>query len=197
MTSQLIGDRKTDDKLRSKCSYTRNTMRRLWLLLSFLTVAGSSFGQPSLLPVAFPELPKNIVSDLQRRHCKIPQLLHERKVNVIRGEFLKRGQTDWAVLCEVGHTTFVLVYWNGSEINPARIAEQDDAGRFEITDQGKENIRVISLVGRREIMTHYSHSPGPKPPPIDHQGIDDALVGKASSIAYFYKGEWIGLTGSD
>ena len=172
-------------------------MVRLWPLLSFLTIAGSSFAQAPLLPTAFPELPKNIVADLQRRHCKIPQLLHEKKVNVIKGEFAKPGQTDWAALCEVGHTTTILVYWNGSEINPARIAQQDDAGRYEITEKGKENIQVISPVGRREIMTHYSHSPGPKPPPIDHQGIDDALAGKASSIHYFYNGKWIGLTGSD
>ena len=172
-------------------------MVRLWPLLSFLTVAGSSFAQAPLSPTAFPELPKNIVGDLQRRHCKIPQLLHEKKVNVIKGEFAKRGQTDWAALCEVGRTTSILIYWNGSEINPARIGQQDDAARYEITEEGKENIRVISAVGRREIMTHYSHSPGPKPPPIDHQGIDDAFVGKASSIAYFYNGKWIGLSGSD
>jgi hypothetical protein len=163
----------------------------------FLTLTGSSFAQPPLLPTAFPKLPANIVADLQRRHCKIPQLLHEPKVNVIQGEFAKPGQSDWAALCEVGHTTAILVYWNGSEINPAQIARQDDAVRYEITGNGKENIRVISPVARREIMIHHSHSPGPKPPPIDHQGIDDALAGKASSIYYFYDGKWIVLTGSD
>lgn len=162
-----------------------------------LTLAGSSFAQAPLLPTAFSELPVNLVADLQRRHCKIPQLLHEHRVNVIQGQFAKPGQSDWAALCEVGHTTEILIYWNGSEINPARIARQDDAGRYEITGNGNENIRVISPVGRREMMTHYRHSSGPKPPPIDHQGVDDALAGKASSIHYFYNGKWIALTGSD
>lgn len=197
MTSKLSRHHAIDQGPRCDVMYTREAMTRLCLLLSFLAVAGTAFAQAPLLPTAFPELPQNIRADLQRRGCKVPQLLHEKKVNVIKGEFQKRGQTDWAILCEVGQTTSILAYWNASVINAARIGEQDDAGRYEITDQGKENIRVISPVGRREIMTHYSHSPGPKPPPIDHQGIDDALVGKASSIAYFYKGTWIGLTGSD
>lgn len=113
-------------------------MVRLWPLISFLTVAGSSFAQAPLLPTAFPELPKNIVGDLQRRHCKIPQLLHEKRVNVIKGEFAKRGQTDWAALCEVAHTTSILVYWNGSEIDAARIGQEKDEVRFEITHTGKE-----------------------------------------------------------
>jgi hypothetical protein len=54
-------------------------MVQLWPIIFFLTVAGSSFAQVPLLPTAFPELPKNIVEDLQTRHCKIPQLLHEKK----------------------------------------------------------------------------------------------------------------------
>jgi len=113
------------------------------------------------LPSAFPELPKNVRADLERRKCKVRQIIHEKKVNVIKGEFARRGQTDWAVLCEAGRTTAILVYWNGSEINPARIGQQNDAVRYEITaDNRLENIRVISPAGRREIMTHYSHSPG-------------------------------------
>ena len=170
-------------------------MDRLRLFLIFGT---SCFAQTPLLPSAFPELPKNIRADLERRKCKVPQLIHEKKVNVIQGEFARRGQTDWAVLCEAGRITAILVYWNGSEMNPSRTAQQDDRVRYDITaDNRLENIRVISPVGRREIMIHSSHSPGPKPPTIDHQGIDDALAGKASVINYFYQGKWIGSTGAD
>jgi len=36
-----------------------------------------------------------------------------------------------------------------------------------------------------------------KPPPIDHQGISDAMVGKASEVLYFYRGKWLRLSGDD
>jgi hypothetical protein len=170
-------------------------VNRPWLFLTFVIPC---LAQPSLSPAAFPELLDTIRADLQRRKCKIPQLLHEKRVNVIRGEFAKRGQRDWAVLCETGRVSSILIFWKGSEINPARISEQPNEARYELNEKGdKENIRVISPVGRREIMTHYGHSGGLKPPPIDHQGIDDALAGKASVINYLYNGKWIGLTGAD
>jgi hypothetical protein len=38
---------------------------------------------------------------------------------------------------------------------------------------------------------------GPKPPPIDHLGIDDAFLEKASVVHYYYQGKWLQLTGAD
>jgi hypothetical protein len=57
--------------------------------------------------------------------------------------------------------------------------------------------REISAVGRDFIMRHYQAYEGVKPPPINHLGIDDAFVEKASMVHYFYRGKWIELTGAD
>jgi hypothetical protein len=57
--------------------------------------------------------------------------------------------------------------------------------------------RSISPVGRDFIMRHYQAYGGVKPPPVDHLGIDDAFVGKASMVHYSYRGKWIELTGAD
>jgi len=57
--------------------------------------------------------------------------------------------------------------------------------------------REISAVGRDFIVRHYRDYDGVKPPPINHLGIDDAFVGKASMVHYFYGGKWIGLMGAD
>jgi hypothetical protein len=46
-------------------------------------------------------------------------------------------------------------------------------------------------------MRHYDAYGSVKPPPIDHQGIDDAFAGKASVVLYFYRGKWLELTGAD
>jgi len=57
--------------------------------------------------------------------------------------------------------------------------------------------RAISSVGRGFIMRHYQSHGGVKPPPIDHLGIEDAFVDKASIVHYFYRGKRMELTGAD
>jgi hypothetical protein len=37
----------------------------------------------------------------------------------------------------------------------------------------------------------------PKPPRIDHQGINDMFYGKASVVYYDFGGKWLGLSGTD
>jgi len=46
-------------------------------------------------------------------------------------------------------------------------------------------------------MRHFSPYGGPTPPQIDHQGIDDAFIEKASVTWYFDGGSWLKLTGAD
>lgn len=190
-------------------------MRRLRIILSFATVAGSGVAQLSpdiqrlfetadrqvvrLSPAAFPELPNNLRAELQRRGCTIPQLsMTKEHHNVIKGEFVKPGQTDWAVLCSIGRVSAILVFWNASEINPGRIAEMKDIDLLQ--GAGGDKIvysRAITPVGKAYITVHYEGNGGPPPPPIDHQGIDDAFVGKASVVNYLYQGKWLHLTGAD
>jgi hypothetical protein len=50
---------------------------------------------------------------------------------------------------------------------------------------------------RKFILRHYRAYGGPKPPPIDHNGIDDAFLEKASVTWYRYNGKWIELQGAD
>ena len=178
-------------------------MTRFWLALYFVTVAASSFGQTPLLPAALPELPSNIRTDLERRKCKIPQLTYlpgfQKRENVIRGEFAMYGQTDWAVLCEVGGSSSILIYWNASHINPTKFGEERIEAHYELTQDGAlgGNIRAIATAGKQLMIASYRRYGGPKPPMIDHDGIEDGLAGKSSSISYFHNGKWIGWTSSD
>lgn len=153
----------------------------------------------TLSPEAFAELPANIVTELQRRACRIPQVRSPaRPNNVIQGEFAKAGQTDWAVLCSVKGTSRILVFWGGSEANPAAIAASED--RTYVQDMGAGHLeysRAIAPVDRRYILEHYAAYGGVKPPPLDHQGIDDSFLEKASIVWYFHKGRWLELSGAD
>ena len=124
-----------------------------------------------LPPAAFRELPKGLVRELQKLGCRIPQASGVAEPhNVIRGEFAKTGQTDWAVLCSKDGVSTVLVFWNGRKRNPARITRSEDGDVF---------TRQITAIGPKSIE---------KPPAIDHQGISDASV-----IHYYFRGKWLEL----
>ena len=152
-----------------------------------------------LSPSAFPDLPKNLRADLIRRGCLIPQVPPAKQPhNVIKGAFAKADQTDWAILCSIRGVSSILVYWNASAANPAQIAERKDFDRLQ--DSGADGItygRVIAPADRTYILKHYEAYAGTKPPPLDHQGIDDAFVEKGSLVFYFYQGKWLQLTGAD
>jgi len=156
-----------------------------------------------LSPKAFPELPANLRAELDRRGCTIPQVPPQVRMidgwqNVIRDEFSKAGQTDWAVLCSIGRISSILIFWNGSVLRPADIEKTADLDHLQ--GWGRDKIvydRAITPVGKRYIMQHYKAYGGEKPPPLDHQGIDDASVGKASGVLYLYRGKWLHLSGAD
>ena len=184
------------------------------MIRALLTVAAVTFAQTSedamrrwreaerqivrLLPTAFPELPGNLVRELQRRRCTVPQAVRGQTRNVIRGAFTKPGQMDWAVLCSVNGTSSILVFWNGSERNAAEVAPVKDID-FLQGDVGDKIVysRGLSVVGRDYIIERYQAYGGPTPPPIDHQGIDDAFFGKASGVHYLFEGKWLRLQGAD
>jgi hypothetical protein len=153
-----------------------------------------------LKPAAFSQLPKNIVSFLEKRNCTVPQIFGETTPhNVIRGEFAKGGQFDWAVLCSRNRVSSILVFWNGSTKSVAEIASSDDRSFLQTVD-GAGNAgfsRAIDVVDKDYILEHYREYGGIKPPQIKHQGINDAFVEKASSVHYFYRKRWLELQGAD
>lgn len=151
-----------------------------------------------LSPSRFPELPTYVRKELERRGCTVPQLTGENKPhNVIHGEFIGKGQQDWAILCSVNRQSAILVF-RGPRSDPFRLALRDDFDFLQ--GAGDDRIvysRAIDVVGRKYILEHYRMYGGPKPPPIDHQGINDEFTGKASVVFYFYAGKWLQLTGAD
>lgn len=152
-----------------------------------------------LPPTAFPELPHRVVQELQRRGCTIPQTPYSKGPhNIIKGQFSKPGQTDWAVLCSVKGVSAILVFWNGSAKNPAELAPMEDRIFLQgISAEQSTFSRGIGAAGKDFIVRHYDAYGGPKPPLIDHLGIEDSFIEKASEVWYFFGGKWLKLTGAD
>lgn len=151
------------------------------------------------LPVdAFPELPRAIAAVLRARHCLVPQDTLDGRANVIRGQFFRKGESGWAVLCSDGNSTALLAFRNDRDTNPDSVVTSEDARYL----QGVEKSRIaysrgITAAGRDFIMRHYRANGGPEPPPIDHHGIEDYFLEKASVIWYFHQGKWLALPGAD
>jgi hypothetical protein len=153
-----------------------------------------------LSPTAFPQVPREIISYLTARGCTVPQPYDAIGANnVIRGEFMQRGQLDWAVLCSRSRISSILVFWNGSIKNVAETAAAPDSDFLQTID-GAGTIgysRTISSVNKDYALQHYRWYGGPRPPHMDHQGIDDAFIGKASRVLFYYRGKWLQLQGAD
>jgi hypothetical protein len=152
-----------------------------------------------LEPHAFSQLPAAVAAVLQRRGCTIPQPdPGARTANVIRGEFFSRARPGWAVLCSTDGHSAILVFRDDADGNPEELARSED--RNYLMDAGEGRVvysRGIRAVDRTFIIEHYRAYGGPEPPPIDHEGIDDAFLEKASIVHYRFEGKWLQLTGAD
>ncbi len=166
----------------------------------------AAMGEIRRLPVeAFPELPAIVAGVLRARNCRVPQppaLIGTAKPgaprNVIHGEFFAKGEAGWAVLCSVNNSTALLAFRGDRDTNPDTVATSEDLGYLQGLNGNQIGYsREITAVGRDFIMRHYRAYGGPEPPPIDHQGIDDAFLEKASVTWYFYQGKWLRLQGAD
>jgi len=191
----------------------KQVMRLYFLLIIvFLAVPQFVFGQIErehwdradsltvrLSPAEFDDLPINIVQYLLEKGYTIPQSwYYSEPHNVISGSFQKKGQSDWAVLASNERESKILVFWNGSEKNPAEISKLPD--RNFLSAIGRDQIgfaRAINPIGKGRIMQYFEAYGGTKPPLIEHKGINDAFIEKGSVIHYFYNGEWLSLTGAD
>lgn len=179
-------------------------MRKLLMLLSLFSplsphTADSNKIVRRLRAEDYPELPSGVVAILQSRHCTIPQPNKDGPArNVIQGEFFGRRQKGWAVLCSSAGKSSILVFRNNNDSSPEEIAESPDNQFLIDTWQGETVYsREISAVDRRFILRHYRTYGGPRSPPIDHNGIDDAFLEKASITWYWHNGKWVQLQGAD
>lgn len=158
-----------------------------------------------LSPKEFKILPKAISNNLIKRGCTIPQIFpsYDKPHNVIKGEFSKPGQTDYAVLCSINRVSSIIIFWDGAIDNTSLIAKSTDSGYLQGIGGGKIGFsREIYSVSIKQINNYHDNCKEVKaeygvdldcsiPSSIDHQGIGDAFVNKGSGILYFHDGEFL------
>ena len=181
-------------------------LRVLWvsgLAASASCLTPGLCGHPALIaPKAFPALPPAVTADLEARACRIPQsYMDPAPHNVVVGSFFGPSSQDWAVLCSREGRSSILVYPAGETEGVEEIARGREDGPPLATQVAEEERfgfdRMITAVGEKYIFDRYRWYGGPEPPPIQHQGINDAVVEKASRVHYYYDGSWLVLQGAD
>ncbi len=152
-----------------------------------------------LPPSAFLSLPAPVRADLERRGCTVPQVWTDSvPANVISGHFKTAGGTDWAILCSVDRVSTILVYWEGRADSVAELGSTPDKHYLQGVGGGRTGFsRAIAVVDSGFIRKRYEWYGGQEPPSLDHDGINDAFVEKASGVWYWYQGKWLQLTGAD
>jgi hypothetical protein len=180
-------------------------MVRTLLVAGFLALmspqdwAAADAATRRLAPSVFSSLPAAIRADLERRGCTVPQPSDSAEpVNVSRGHFLGPKSEDWAVLCSRTRFSTILVYRNGQTSPAAELSREADAGYLQTID-GAGAIgfsRAIAPATGDWIRRHHN-SADPPLPLLDHEGINDAFIGKGSKVHYFSAGKWLVLSGAD
>lgn len=152
-----------------------------------------------LKPSAFPSLPVEVRTHLERRRCTIPQSFFDKNPhNVVRGRFTSANRTDIAVLCSVDRVSTVLLFRGGTTAEVAELAPQPDEGFLQVVNPGVIGFsRALAVADPRRIVRLHAAFGGPQPPPLDHDGIDDIFVEKASVVWYWHQGKWLELQGAD
>ncbi len=153
-----------------------------------------------LKPAAFSELSAEVRQDIERRGCVVPQTFSTKAPhNVVRGRFTSAAQVDIAVLCSKERLSSILVFRAGSTAAVAELAKRPDANFLQVVASGGVVgfSRALRVANSKYIQEHYERYGGPKPPPLDHDGINDIFIEKASVVWYWYGGRWLQLQGAD
>lgn len=145
-----------------------------------------------LPPASFPELPPEIVDELSRRGCLIPQTYEaHRPENVVHGSFESAGSSDWAVLCAVDSKVKLLVFFGGDPEHPATLGSAEETQRLQAFPGSAVmgfnwGIDVASPQAIHDLQIGMS----PRPKRLDHDALADSVIDQKTLYHFFAQGRW-------
>ena len=152
-----------------------------------------------LRPDQFPFLSKSTVAKLEQLRCRIPQHAFSGEPNnLIPGQFLKRGQTDVALLCERDQMIALLVLPDMGKGKPMHLA----VSTIEKYLQGMGENKIgfsweITKIPMRKVMKTWGGSTCKWRPHDAPHGINHAFIDKWFIVRYSVKARWQECEGSD
>ena len=165
---------------------------RVLLTAETVFVARENLPVKRLPPSAFPELPRRIVRELEAEGCAIPQpdetLAGSGQYNVIRGEFVRKGQRDWAVLCSRDGQSAIRVFWTKHTACLSEFRRDDDSKYVGLDQRDSPYWRSIRAVRASDL---GAWAEPPASGVMQHHGIADEFVGKTATVYYCDGNTWI------
>ena len=141
-----------------------------------------------------------MVKTLEAMHCRIPQTSGTKSPNnVVKGQFLRRGSSAWAVLCWHDGRESILVFDAHSDKPVASLWDDEGSSVPGVPNSsGNEDyMGYLATATPKYILQHDEwYGNIPPAPKIEHDGID-AGSDKGSVIYYFHDGKWRTLSGAD
>jgi hypothetical protein len=151
-----------------------------------------------LKPSAFRNLPSAVRTELEHRGCTIPQPSGAGQPrNAVSGSFITAGQTDWAVLCSRDKRSTILVFRSGTSDHVDQLAEEPDLQHLQVISRDNKigYSRMLTAVNPQSLRSRAIKHSALKS--IDHDGIEDAFIEKASLIWYWSGVKWVKVPGAD
>ena len=93
----------------------------------------------------------------------------------------------------------ILVFRGGTTAAVSELASRPDSDFLQAVAAGGVVgfTRAVGIADPKYIQEHHQRYGGPTPPRLDHDGINDIFVGKASVVWYWSGGAWLQLQGAD
>ena len=178
-----------------------------WLLLSLDGLGGAArqdwaaadAATVRLEPSVFRQVPAAVRAEMERRGCTVPQPHGATQpTNLVSGRFTSADQTDWAGLCSRERISVILVFRGGSTADVAELARQPDRSYLQGLDERVIGFsRGLGVADAVFIRARHDPRKSPPLPPLDHDGINDIFIGKASVVWFWSQGRWWQLAGAD
>jgi hypothetical protein len=156
-----------------------------------LFLATMAPGAPPPPQITLADVPAAVIQEMQTRGCKA---LGKKPKNVIRGEFIKTGQLDWAALCLTKKQAILLVFPDGAREQVMAVETVPRTfSNWSIAAAARVNMNELQGVRRTR---------GANVDDFDHDGINSSLeygdktagcfyCFSASSQTYYHSGgEW-------
>lgn len=149
-------------------------------------------------PSEIMELSPALRAELTRRNCMVPQPYYGSRSNVVSGHFTSSERIDVAVLCSRDNISSILVFRGGASDSADELDSSPDRGYMQNIGPGEAGFsRRIGVATPETIKAYAEAFEGELPPTLDHEGIDNAFLEKASWIWYWYENRWLRLSGAD
>jgi hypothetical protein len=158
-------------------------------------------GKPRYLPAeAYQAAPPEVIAEIKARNCSVPQTSSKKPHNLISGQFVTAGRRDWAILCSKEGKSSIQLLTNDKNACLSPLEQADDVGFIQQVENGRnEYSRLIKTETRKNVVKHTKamSSPDLNAKDVEHDGLRDIFLGKASTIFYCRNGKWISMEATD